>query len=261
MTARFGPFTGFSTVPRGRRLVVIVWVFVGIVVCLLTAAVYSVELLAAGRAFVGAEGQWSRSQKDAAFYLSRYALSGNDEDHKAFEQALRVPLGDRRARIALLKDDPDFAAARAGFIEGRNHPADIDSMMTLFRRFHALGPMKQAVFLWERADGHIDDLATIGHELYKEGPTLAPAERKAALERIARINITLGRLEDAMAATLGEAQRAAQSVLLAGMLMLAGVLLVAGIYVSQRFVAQNERLQQTLRESESQLRHLIESAP
>ena len=261
MKANFGPFTGFSTVPRGRRLVVIVWVFVGIVVCLLTAAVYSVELLAAGRAFVGAEGQWSRSQKDAAFYLSRYALSGNDDDYKAFEQALRVPLGDRRARIALLKDEPDFAGARAGFIEGRNHPADIDSMMTLFRRFHGLGPVKQAVFLWERADGHIDDLAAIGHELFKAGPRLAPADRNAAIERIARINTTLGRLEDAMAATLGEAQRAAQSVLLAGMLMLAGVLLVAGIYVSQRFVAQNERLQQTLRESESQLRHLIESAP
>ncbi|MBC8023944.1 MAG: EAL domain-containing protein, partial [Burkholderiales bacterium] len=34
-----------------------------------------------------------------------------------------------------------------------------------------------------------------------------------------------------------------------------------GIYISQRFVAQNEKLQQTLRESEAQLRHLIESAP
>src|SRR5438132_294389 len=136
MTGKFRPFTGFSTVPRGRRLVVIVWVFVAIVICLLTAAVYSVELLAAGRAFVGAEGQWSRAQKDAAFYLTRYALNGNEDDYRQYERAMAVPLG--------------------------------------------------------------------------------------------------------------EAQRAAQSVLLAGMLLLAGALLVAGIYVSQRFVAQNERLQQTL---------------
>jgi diguanylate cyclase (GGDEF)-like protein/PAS domain S-box-containing protein len=248
-------------IPRARRLVVIVWLFVGIVVCLLTAAVYSVELLAAGRAFVGAEGQWSRAQKDAAFYLTRYALSGLEEDYRAFERAMTVPRGDRRAREELSKPQPDYAAARAAFIEGRNHPADIDAMMTLFRRFSGFGPVKQAVFLWQRADAHIDDLSAIGNELYKSGPAIDAAERARQVGRIARIHATLARLEDAIAATLGEAQRAAQSVLLAGMLMLAGVLLVAGIYVSQRFVAQNERLQQTLRESEAQLRHLIESAP
>src|SRR6059058_3777631 len=103
MTGKFRPFTGFSTVPRGRRLVVIVWVFVAIVVCLLTAAVYSVELLAAGRAFVGAEGQWSRAQKDAAFYLTRYALNGLEEDYRGFERAMVVPRGDHRAREELSK--------------------------------------------------------------------------------------------------------------------------------------------------------------
>jgi diguanylate cyclase (GGDEF)-like protein/PAS domain S-box-containing protein len=248
-------------IPRARRLVVIVWLFAGIVVCLLTAAVYSVELLAAGRAFVGAEGQWSRAQKDAAFYLTRYALNGLEEDYRAFERAMAVPRGDRRAREELTKPEPDYAAARAAFTEGRNHPADIDAMMTLFRRFSGFGPIKQAVFLWQRADTHIDDLGAIGTELYKAGPTIDAAERARQVERIARIHATLARLEDAIAASLGEAQRAAQSVLLAGMLMLAGVLLVAGIYISQRFVAQNERLQQTLRESEAHLRHLIESAP
>jgi diguanylate cyclase (GGDEF)-like protein/PAS domain S-box-containing protein len=261
MTGKFRPFPGFTTIPRGRRLVLIVWVFVAIVVCLLIAAVYSVELLSAGRAFVGAEGQWSRSQKDAAFYLTRYALYSEDADYKAFERAIMVPRGDRRGRIELMKDEPDLSLARAGFIEGRNHPSDIDAMMTLFRRFKDLGPVKQAVFLWERADTHIDDLAMIGHELYKAGPALPEADRMLQIQRISRINATLGGLEDAIAATLGEAQRAAQSLLLAGMLTLAGVLLVAGIMVSQRFVTQSEKLQEMLRESESQLRHLIESAP
>jgi diguanylate cyclase (GGDEF)-like protein/PAS domain S-box-containing protein len=261
MTGKFRPFTGISTVPRGRRLVVIVWVFVAIVICLLTAAVYSVEMLSAGRAFVGAEGQWSRAQKDAAFSLTRYALNGNEEDYRAYERAMAVPLGDRKAREELLKPEPDLAAARAGFLQGRSHPQDVDPMMTLFRRFAGFGPVKQAVFLWRRADETIDDLASVGTELYKAGPGIAQEERARHVERIALLNATLGRLDDAIAATLGEAQRAAQSVLLAGMLLLAGFLLVAGIYVSQRFVAQNERLQQTLRESEAQLRHLIESAP
>ena len=261
MSGKFRPFTDFNTIPRGRRLVLIVWLFVGIVVCLLIAAVYSVELLSAGRAFVGAEGQWSRAQKDAAFQLQRYALTGDDIYFENFERALSVPLGDRKARIELLKEDPDFAVVRDGFIEGRNHPGDIDAMITLYRRFRHFEPVQQATFLWERADGHIDDLATIARELKAAGPVLDPAGRNEQVMRITRLNTTLGRLEDAISATLGEAQRAAQSILLAGMLSLAAVLLIAGIMVSQRFVAQNEKLQETLRESEAQLRHLIESAP
>jgi diguanylate cyclase (GGDEF)-like protein/PAS domain S-box-containing protein len=255
------PFTDFDSIPRGRRLVLIVWLFVGIVVCLLLAAVYSVELLSAGRAFVGAEGQWSRAEKDAAFYLSRYALAGEAGDYESFERALSVPMGDRKARLELLKEEPDFAVVRAGLIEGRNHPDDIDAMITLYRRFRHFEPVRQATFLWERADGHVDDLNLIAGELRRAGKSLDDTARGELVLRIARLNATLGRLEDAISATLGEAQRAAQSILLAGMLSLAAVLLVAGIIVSQRFVAQNEKLQATLRESEAQLRHLIESAP
>ena len=261
MTGKFRPFTDFDSVPRGRRLVAIVWLFVGIVLCLLLAAVYSLELLSAGRAFVGAEGQWSRAQKDAAFHLSRYALTRDEAQYEAFERAIAVPIGDRKARLELARDEPDLAAVRAGFVAGRNHPADIDAMVTLYRRFRNFPPVQQAVFLWERADGHIDDLANLGRELRQGGASIDEAHRDELVQRIAVLNATLTRLEDAIAATLGEVQREAQSFLLAGMLTLAGVLLVAGIMISQRFVAQNEKLQETLRESESQLRHLVESAP
>jgi len=258
MTGKVRPITEFNRPPRGRRLVLIVWLFVGIVVCLLIAAVCSVELLSAGRAFVGAEGQWSRAQKDAAYYLSRYAATRDEALYDAFVRAIAVPIGDRKARIELSAKDPDLAVVRAGFIEGRNHPADIDSMITLFQRFRNFAPVKQSLFLWERADAGIDDLVAIGRELH-DAPGAIPVEQQ--VQRIGRINATLGRLEDAIAATLGEAQRAAQSVLLAGMLTLAGALLVAGIMASQRFVAQNEKLQESMREHEAQLRHLIESAP
>jgi diguanylate cyclase (GGDEF)-like protein/PAS domain S-box-containing protein len=129
----------------------------------------------------------------------------------------------------------------------------------LFQRFRNFAPVQQSMFLWERADAGVDDLIAIGRELHDGAPNAPPVDLQ--IERINRINVTLGRLEEAIAATLGEAQRAAQSVLLAGMLSLAAILLVAGIMVSQRFVAQNERLQETLRESEAQMRHLIESAP
>ena len=242
-------------------MVVIVWVFAAIVVTLLTASIYSLELLAAGRAFVGAEGLWSRAQKDATFHLTRYALDGNEADYKAFERAIAVPRGDRLARIELTKPNPDYAAAREGFLKGRNHPADVDAMITLFRRFRHFAPVEESVNLWERADQQIESLIAIGNELRAAGRNLDDAARERQVVRIGQLHATVGFLAEAIAASLGEAQRAAQTLLLAGMLVLAGALLVAGIMISQRFVAQNEKLQQTLRESEAQLRHLIESAP
>ena len=72
MSVKFRRFTDFDAIPRGRRLVLIVWLFVGIVVTLLVAAVYSVELLSAGRAFVAllACGAEKLSARRFAEYLS-----------------------------------------------------------------------------------------------------------------------------------------------------------------------------------------------
>ncbi|UUZ52342.1 hypothetical protein LP419_22555 [Massilia sp. H-1] len=36
---------------------------------------YGIGLLSAGRAYVGGEGLWSKSQKDMVYALARYALS------------------------------------------------------------------------------------------------------------------------------------------------------------------------------------------
>ena len=224
-------------------------------------AVYSVELLSAGRALVSAEGLWSRAQKDAVFHLTRYALDSNEADYRLFQRAIAVPLGDRRARIALTQAEPDYAAATEGFLQGRNHPAEIDAMIALFSRFRTFGPVERAISLWELADTRIEELDKIGEELHATGGALFAEERSRQIERIAAIDAALAKVEEAVAASLGEGQRAAQSALLVGMLLLAGILLIAGILISQRFVAQNERLQQMLRESEAQLRELIESAP
>ena len=260
MNGKFRPFPGAPNLPRGRRLVAIVWVFAGIVACLLIAAVFSLGLLSAGRAFVEAEGHWTRAQKEAAYHLTRFALVRDAADDDAFNRAIAVPLGDRRARLELLKPEPDLDLARAGFLEGRNHAGDVESMITLFRWLKDFGPMERAIALWSRADTHIDELLEVAKEV-RADPGADAAVVARQLARINRINSVLTPLEDQIAAMLNAAQRGAQATLLAGMLLLAGILLAAGIAVAKRFVMQNERLQRTLRDSEGQLRHLIESAP
>src|SRR5947207_15070133 len=81
-----------------RRLLLIVWPFLAIVVLLVLLAVGSVDILSSVRAYVSGESLWSKAQKDAAYYLNNYARSRSPEDYQRFQEAIAVPLGDRIAR-------------------------------------------------------------------------------------------------------------------------------------------------------------------
>src|SRR5258706_15477596 len=101
----------------------------------------------------------------------------------------------------------------------------------------------------------------IAQELRNTNGLLDRPARERQVARIGQLHATVGFLAEAISASLGEAQRAAQTLLLAGMLLLAGALLVAGVIISHPLVAQDEKLQETRRENEAQLRPPIETAP
>ncbi|MGE5097576.1 MAG: hypothetical protein ACM3SO_20740, partial [Betaproteobacteria bacterium] len=254
------PFLADGPLPAGGRPVLIVWLFVGIVICLLGLTIYSVQLLGAGRAFVAAEGVWSKAQKDAAYYLSRYAVDRSEDSYQAFERAIAVLEGDRRARAEFARTDPDMAVVREGLLKGGVHPTEMDGLISMYTRLRGFGPMDYAVSLWRRSDLYIDELRNIAARLRTAGP-LAADEMARTLQQIERVNRAISPLEDDFAATLGEMQRTAQSLVVSGILIITGILLIAGITLSRRFLIQNQELQNSLSESESQLRHLIESAP
>ena len=56
------------------------------------------------------------------------------------------------------KPEPNLEIVRAGFRDARNHPADIESMIDLFRRFRNVGFMATAITIWTRADAQIAEL-------------------------------------------------------------------------------------------------------
>src|SRR5437899_10475540 len=129
--------SGMTGAPRGahKRLVLVTWPFVAVVVVLVFLANESLEIASAGRAYVGGGSLWSKAQKEAVYRLFRYSQSHAEEDFRAFHTAIAVPLGDRRARLELEKPAPDLAVVRAGFLAGGNHPDDVAGMTMLFRRF------------------------------------------------------------------------------------------------------------------------------
>jgi len=166
------------------KLASIVSLFVLMISFLLLLASARLEVLSAVRAYVGAEGRWSRAQKDAAQHLLLYAGSGDEADYRRYLAAIAVPLGDREARLELEKENADRDKASRGFARGRNHPEDIPGMVRLFRRFGHARYMDRAIAIWARADHYIVKLRRYGHELHGDHTARRPnAARVAAIER------------------------------------------------------------------------------
>lgn len=251
--------------PQGRRrgLILIVWVFVAIVVLLFLFANYSLGLMSAARAYVGGEGLWSKAQKEAVYALSRYTSDRDPRDYEAFQRALLVSLGDRQARLELEKPHPDLALAAQGFLQGRNHPDDIDGMISLFRTFRRMPEIDRAIAYWTEGDLHIDRLIALGDKVHAavRAHALDEDAERGYLAQLHDINLRLSPLEDQFSYSLGEASRKTKTVLTVLMFFGALILLSAAFAFSRRLVRQSEDLQNALRESENRMRGLLQFAP
>ena len=180
------PLPSITTVPRPRRLSRIVWLFVGIVVLLLAHTVYSVQLLGAGRAFVAAEGVWSKAQKDAVHQLSRYAVDRSEDSYHAFVRSMEILDNDRRARVEMEKSEPDMAVVREALLKGGVHPSEIEGLISMYQTLRSFGPMEYTLSLWKRSDLALDELRRLGERVRASPGPLAPTEALALLQQIER---------------------------------------------------------------------------
>jgi diguanylate cyclase (GGDEF)-like protein len=254
---------GSTSGVKSRRLARIAWLFSGIIVLSLAFTYYGIGLLGAGRAYVGGEGLWSKSQKDMVYSLARYARYHNIDDYQTFLASRAVILGDRQARIELEKPDPDFALARAGLLQGRNHPDDVDGMIRLFRDFRRVPDIDKAIDIWTRADAEIDQLLSIGeqiHDAVQRGRT-QDSVMLPYLRALFAVNQRLMPMEDAFSSTLGEAARKTQLILVIALFAVVSTFLIAAILFSRRLVGQSEAVESALRQGEHQLRGLLQFAP
>ncbi|MGH7859461.1 MAG: HAMP domain-containing protein, partial [Candidatus Binatia bacterium] len=228
---RVGPFAHLSIT---TKLVLIVFVFVAIVFALTLLVNGVMKVKSAARAYIYAEGLWSKGQKDAVYYLTLYVLSGDDDDYQRFREAIAVPLGDHRARIELEKETFDRDVVVEGFIAGRNHPDEIPSMIFLFRWFRNVDFVARPIEYWTAGDVYIQELVQVAETVREElrGGPIPHDRQHELLDQIAGINARLTPLEQAFSAALAAGTRQMSRSLPAAILAVTAVLLLAGIGIS-----------------------------
>jgi signal transduction histidine kinase/ActR/RegA family two-component response regulator len=167
---------------------------------------FAINTLSSVRSFVNGEGLWSKAQKDAVYSLFIYSHSHKEKDYDAFCEYLKVPSGDNKTRLELQKPDPDLRIAREGFIEGRNHPEDVDGMINLIIRFHSISYLNKAIMAWGGAEKTMEQLIAISDRLHSmiSSNTVSQQQIDSVMRQVEGLNKKVTILEDDFSNTLGE---------------------------------------------------------
>lgn len=230
------------------RLLRLVSPFIAILLLQAFLAGMSLSVLSSVRAYVGGESLWSKGQKDAVHHLYLYGESGDDQHHEQYQKAIAGPLGDRAARLALERNPPDLAAARAGFLQGGIHPEDIDGMIWLYRYFREFPPFKKAIVHWVNTDPMLDELTKLAKEIQTEqnGTPISPEQLSSLRHRINQFNARFAPEAIGFAESLGNGSRQVKFVLTIGNLFTAGLLVVALLLMTRYFLAQRRKFVRAL---------------
>jgi two-component system, sensor histidine kinase len=199
----------FRNVSIAKKLYFTVGIMALLIAFELGALIFAINTLSSVRAYVNGEALWSKAQKDAMYQLIKYGRSRNEADYLKFKDFMKVPMGDHKTLVELSKPNPDMKVAQQGFIEGRNHPDDVDGMIKLFKRFHSNYYISRAIKAWNAADSLIPQFYVIGNKLHQEINTPNPSADRinAILEEIDPLNEKLTPFEDKFSFTLGEGSR------------------------------------------------------
>ncbi|NVK38019.1 MAG: sensor domain-containing diguanylate cyclase [Gammaproteobacteria bacterium] len=217
------------------QVLLIVSLFIFASIILVTLGFIQSEVLNSVRAFVRGEGLWAKSQKDAVYYLERYAHGQKESDFEQFKQALSINLGDKQARLLLQNKPVDKERARQGFLAGNNHPEDIDSLITFFLRFQDFYYMKKALSVWQAGDEKIEVLIQMGHVIRSHVKEQNKEGLKLALKDLDTLNHELNVIATEFSLVLSEGARWIKSTILTFSVIIIS-LLALGIFIITRHI-------------------------
>lgn len=241
-----------SPLQVGLRTLRLVWPFLLAGLLLWLVAALSFHFLSAGRAYVGGESLWSKGQKDAVQWLGTYHLDCRPESFAAYSEAIAIPMGDRIARLELIKDQPDMQEVTRGFLQGRNRAEDIPGMARLVRYFGDVGLLREVLDTWERAERLLLQIDAVAQQLHikVQADCAAASARLPLIEEVMRLSRELTPLQVQFSETLGQANRFMQHLLLGVMAVAAVLFSAAGMWLAARGIKRQIVSEQALVYSE-----------
>ncbi|QVM92770.1 EAL domain-containing protein [Pseudomonas entomophila] len=243
------------------RLLGIIWPFVAVVVFQVLLGSLSLYALSAMRAYVAGESLWSKAQKDAIYYLNLYAEDRDPRTFERYQRAILVPKGDHDLRVALDRPEPDLEAARAGILQGGNHPDDVARIIWFYRNFRHISYMETAIDLWDVGDDYLRQLDVLAVQM-RDGFNAGDVAARQVLDwkaHIVAINDGVTPAAKAFSDALGEGSRVLLKVLMLTNLATALFLIAMAWRRSSKLLAQRQAFAIALQEEKERAQITLES--
>ncbi|MFR0690057.1 EAL domain-containing protein [Enterobacterales bacterium AE_CKDN230030158-1A_HGKHYDSX7] len=239
---------GLLPTRRTMRLLKLVWPFMVVVLLQALVGGGSLYILSGVRAYVGGESLWSKGQKDAIHYLQLYGQTRDPADYERYRTAIAIPQGDRTFRAALDLSQPDLELARAGALQGGNHPDDVGALIWLYRYFHEFSYFDQAVKMWIIGDAYLDQLEQLADEMHARirANDVRPGDLSYWNSRVQAINDGVTPAAMAFSAALGQGSRMILRVLLAANCLTGIALILLAVWRTRKLLHQQRAFQSAL---------------
>jgi len=134
------------------RFVLIALIFIAIQIVVLAIGWTALNAINATRSYATGESLYSKGQKAAVLNFFKYAQSDDERHFDAFLTSINVPLGDRIAREALDRVDPDVEMGADGLRQSLTDEDDIPSVISVFVWLRHWPPFARAVEDWREGD-------------------------------------------------------------------------------------------------------------
>lgn len=217
---------------------------------------FSLEVMSSVRAYVAGEALWSRSQKNAVYFLNLYLRSGEASQFAQYQASLAVPIGDEYARWALERDPVDVEIARIGFLQGGNHPDDVPGLIWLFRHFNQVSFLREAIREWAATDPMLLELSVFGEVIrseLKNGPIQDSGRLNVLSSRLSELNRQFTVHAKRFSTVLGEGSRAIKVTLTCINIITAVMLIVLMVWHTRRLVLQRQAFEDALQAEKERL--------
>jgi len=212
-------------------------------------------LMNGARGFAAGESLWSKARQEAVAHLVNHVHTGEQAAFARFDKALLIPLGDRRAREAMLASPPDIESARLGLLQGGNPAEDIPAMLWILGYLTWEPDVAGAVQAWTRGDALIGRLQGAAAPLRAQtgDPLARRTAAREALPVIEDLDAQLASLERVFSAHIGLATRRLERMLDTANLLLAAMLLTFGALQAHQMIRRRQQAEHRARRSRERL--------
>lgn len=244
------------------RFIGLIAAFVLFAASIILTGFYGNKIMTGVRGYIHGEGQWTKAQKEATIALLNYVHHLDRGYYTEFEEALQVIEGDRYGRAALQQEVPDKDLARQGFLQGKNHEADVDAMIWIFLNFENFKLIREAIDVWTHGDSLVGELRELAADADEEITAGLMTHERADqyFEMIVELDQELTVLEKEFARVMNEAAREAGKGVFWATTVISILFVLIVAFMSVSFLRSLKQTNKELTRSEKKFRNVLENS-